>query len=103
MIVGQHDDGLATFYNVGLGASPGHIQYNGIGKVGVRFDSGASGINESILVRSGSTLPQLEILLWALGKRQMNYLVTIGSWSIQQFGPAGSEESFVGRLRSNAS
>ena len=52
--LGQYDDGLATFYNVDLGASPGHIQYNGIGRIGVRFDAGASGINaavKSILVR----------------------------------------------------
>ena len=26
----QYDDGLATMYNVDLGASPRHIQYNGI-------------------------------------------------------------------------
>ena len=42
---GQYDDALRTFYDVPLGASPGPIQYNGIGRVGVRFDSGASGIN----------------------------------------------------------
>jgi hypothetical protein len=31
-----------------LGASPGHIAFNGIGRVGVRFDSGASGVNTSV-------------------------------------------------------
>jgi hypothetical protein len=44
----QFDDGLATLYDVSIGAAtPGHIQYNGIGRVGVRFDSGASGLNSS--------------------------------------------------------
>lgn len=45
----QFDDGLTTLYDSSLGAAttPGHIQYNGIGRLGVRFDSGASGLNSS--------------------------------------------------------
>lgn len=44
----QFDDGLSPLYDVSLCAStPGHIQYNGIGRVSVRFDSGASGFNSS--------------------------------------------------------
>jgi hypothetical protein len=47
--LGLPGDGLATFYNVDLGTtSPGHIQYNGIGRVGVRFDAGAAGLNTSV-------------------------------------------------------
>jgi hypothetical protein len=48
IVLGQYDDGLTTFYNVELGASPGHIQYNGVVRTGVRFDSGASGLNSSV-------------------------------------------------------
>ena len=64
MVVGAHDDGLTTFYNVGLGVSPGHIAFSGIGRVRVRFDSGASGLTpaiKSVLVRFRSTVPQLEL------------------------------------------
>jgi hypothetical protein len=43
----QFDDGLTTLYDSSIGAAttPGHIQYNGIGRLGVRVDSGASGLN----------------------------------------------------------
>ena len=44
----QFDDGLSPLYDVSLCAStPGHIQYNGIGRVSARLDSGASGFNSS--------------------------------------------------------
>ena len=33
MVVGQDDDGLATLYDVDLGASPGHIAFKGIGRL----------------------------------------------------------------------
>jgi hypothetical protein len=44
VVLGQYDDGLATLYNKDLGASPVHIQYNGVVRTGVRFDAGASGL-----------------------------------------------------------
>jgi hypothetical protein len=35
-------------YDSSIGAAtPGHIQYYGIGRVGIGFDSGASGLNSS--------------------------------------------------------
>jgi hypothetical protein len=44
----QFDNGLTTLYDVSIcAATPGHIQCNGIGMAGVRFDSGASGLNSS--------------------------------------------------------
>jgi hypothetical protein len=44
----QFDNGLTPLYEVSIcAATPGHIQYNGIRRVGVRFDSGASGLNSS--------------------------------------------------------
>ena len=30
IVAGQCDDGLTTFYDVHLGASPGHIQHKGL-------------------------------------------------------------------------
>jgi len=44
----QFGDGLTPLYDVNIYAdTPGHIQYNGIRRLGVRFDCGASGLNSS--------------------------------------------------------
>ena len=101
---GQHDDGLTTLYNVDLGASPSHIQYNGIGRVGIRFDAGASGIDSSVksvwvrFRKYGNPTGNITI---GVRKASDDSLVTIGTWPIESFSPAATEQSFVARLRSN--
>lgn len=46
---GQYDDGLTTFYNVEVGASPNHIHHaGGIGRTGVQFNAWASGLGVSV-------------------------------------------------------
>jgi hypothetical protein len=106
VITGQYDDGLTTFYNVDLGASPGHIAYNGIGRVGVRYDASASGLNtsvKSVLVKFrkyGSPTGNITV---GVRKASDDSLVTIGTFPIEGFNhvPAATEQSLVLRLRSN--
>ena len=90
VLFGQYDDGLTTYYNVDLGASPGHIQYNGIGRVGVRFDAGAGGLNtsmKSVWVRFRTYGNPMGNITIGIRKASDDSLVTIGTWPVEQFGP----------------
>jgi hypothetical protein len=100
---GKSDDGLTTFYDMDLGAAPNHIQHNGIGRTGVRLDSGASAIGtstKSVLLRFRKYgLPTGPITV-GVRKASDDSLVTLGTWNIEHF-PANVEQSIVVRLRSN--
>lgn len=101
---GQYDDGLTSLYDVGLDATPGHIQFNGIERAGIRFDAGAGGLNTSVksvwvrFRKYGSPTGNITV---GIRKAADDSLVTIGTWPIEQFGPAETEQSFIVRLRSN--
>jgi hypothetical protein len=102
---GQHDDGLTSLYDIDIGTSPNHIQYNGIGKVGVRFDAGAGGLNaavKSVWVRFRKYGNPSGPIIVGIRKASDDSLITLGLWPIEQFGPAGEEQYFAIRLRSNA-
>lgn len=98
----KSDDGLATFYNMDLDATPGHIAHNGIGRTGVRFDAGASGIGtpiRSVLVRFRKYgLPTGPITINIRKGTDDTVAATIGTWNIEHF-PAGVEQSIVVRNR----
>lgn len=51
----QYDDGLATLYNIVLGATPNHVQHTGsVVRTGVRYETGSAGIGtkvQSVLIR----------------------------------------------------
>ena len=44
----QFDDVLSTWYSVDLDATPNHVQHNGIGRTGVRFEAGSAGIGQKV-------------------------------------------------------
>lgn len=49
ILSGQYDDGLTTFHNVEVSASPNHIQHaGGIGRTGVQFNAWASDLGVSV-------------------------------------------------------
>ena len=104
LVLGQYDDELATLYDMDQGASPGHNAFNGIGRVGVRFDSEASGLNaaiKSVLVRFRKYGNPTGNITIGVRKASDDSLVTIGTWPIAAIGPASTEQSFVVRLRTN--
>jgi hypothetical protein len=97
----QFDDGLITRYNVvGNG---NYLSFNGIGRAGIRFDSGSASIGssvKSVLVRGrkyGSPTGNITV---NVRKASDDSAVTIGIYPIQNL-LTGIESSFVVRLRSN--
>jgi hypothetical protein len=103
LLSGQYDDGLTTFYDVSLNATPNHIQYDGIERVGVRLDSGASAIGlpiKSVWLRFRKYgLPTGPITV-NVRKVSDDSAVLIGTFDIQHF-PAEVEQSLVIRNRNN--
>jgi hypothetical protein len=105
--LGQHDDGMTTLYNMPTGAVPGTIQYNGVTRVGVRIDAGSTAIGlpiKSVVVNGrkyGSPTGNITV---GVRKALDDSLVTIGTVSMTTgfAGSAGSDFSFVVRLRTNA-
>lgn len=106
IISGQYDDKLTTFYDVQLGASPGHIQYNGIERVEARYDAGASGLGTSVksvwlrFRKYGN--PTGNITINIRKGSDDTVAETIGTWPIKSYGIAETELSIARRLRSNA-
>ena len=106
LLSGQYDDGLVTQYDIDLGTSPNHIQHNGIGRTGVRFETGSAGIGtvvKSVLVRFrkyGSPTGNITI---GVRKASDDSLVTIGTYDIAALSLAGTEQTFVVRNRFNQS
>jgi hypothetical protein len=98
----KSDDGLTTFYDIA--GDGNYLAHNGIGRTGVRFDAGASGIGtpiRSVVVRFRKYgLPTGNI---TINQRNAADAVqaTLGTWPIEHF-PAGVENEIVVRLRSNA-
>ena len=107
ILSGQYDDGLTTFYDRGLGSSPGHIQYNGITRVGVRFDASASGLTKKVMSvrvrfrKYGS--PTGNVTVNVRKASDDTVAATIGTWSIQSFGMEGTEQEIAIRNRFNNS
>ena len=53
ILSGQYDDVLSTYFSVDVGTSPNHIQHaGGIGRTGVRFETGASGLCQVAFILS---------------------------------------------------
>lgn len=100
---GQYDDGLITFYDRGLGSSPGVIQYNGIGRVGVRFDASASGLTKKVMSvwvrfrKYGN--PTGNVTVNVRKASDDTVAATIGTWDIASFGTAGEELQIAIRNR----
>ena len=74
-------------------------------RVGVRFDAGADGLNtsmKSVWVRFRKYgAPTGNITIGIRKASDGSLVTTIGTWPIEQFGPAATEQSFVVRPRSN--
>lgn len=101
LLSGQYDDGLTTFYQVDPDVTPTHIQYDGIERVGVRLDSGASAIGspiKSVWLRFRKYgLPTGPITV-NVRKATDDSAVLIGIFNIEHF-PADTEQSLVIRNR----
>lgn len=103
ILSGQYDDGLTERYNVGLDATPTHIAFNGITRVGVRFDASASGLGvpvQSVWVRFrkyGNPTGNLTVNIREGSDDTV--AATIGTWDIASFGAAGTEETIIIRNR----
>ena len=101
ILSGQYDDGLTTHYNVASNAN--YLQFNGIGRVGVRFDASASGLGSSvksvtcILRKYG--LPTGNITV-GIRKASDDSLVPIRTFPIESL-PSTSDMSVAFRLRTN--
>jgi hypothetical protein len=101
LVSGQYDDELTTFYNVPSNAN--YMQFNGIGRVGVRYDASASGLNTPVksvwIYFRKYGLPSGNITV-GVRKASDDSLVTIGTFPIEHF-QQGAEQSLALRLRSN--
>lgn len=106
--LGQHDDGMTTLYNVPTGAVPGTIQYNGVTRCGVRIDAGSTAIGlpiKSVVVNGRKYGNPSGNITVAIRKASDDTIAaTIGTVSMTTgfAGSAGSDFSFVVRLRTNA-
>lgn len=102
----QSDDGMTTFYNVDSNAN--YLQYNGIGRVGVRFDASASGLTKamkSVRFRFRKYGSPTGNVVCGIRKASDDSLVTIGSFPIQSVGAQGTTgeiTEYAFRLRSQA-
>lgn len=101
------DDGLTDHYNRGLNNNPtaGHIAHNGITRTGVRFDAGASGLNQKIqsvwvfFRKYGN--PTGNITVNIRKGTDDTIAATIGTWPITVGTAGATEQSFAVRNRSN--
>lgn len=105
---GNFDDGLQTLYSIPTGAVPGTIQYNGVTRVGVRVDAGSTAIGlpiKSVVVNGRKYGNPSGNITVAIRKASDDTIAaTIGTLSMTTgfAGSAGSDFSFVVRLRTNA-
>jgi hypothetical protein len=105
LLSGQYDDGLTTFYNVAVGASPNHIQHaGGIGRTGVRFETSASGLTfpvKSVMINFRKYgFPTGNITINIRKASDDTVAATIGTFPIESF-PANVEQTLVLRNRLN--
>jgi hypothetical protein len=106
LLSGQYDDGLVTQYEIPLGVSPNHVQHNGIGRTGLRFETGSAGIGvkvQSVLVRFRKYGAPTGNITVGIRKASDDSLVTIGTWDISALAPAATEHSVSVRNRFNQS
>jgi hypothetical protein len=98
-VLGQYDDGLGTLYNMDLGATPNHVQHNGIGRTGVRFETGSAGLGtivKSVLIRYRKYgAPTGNITVNIRKASDDTVAATIGTWSITALGEAAATEQQV--------
>jgi hypothetical protein len=102
ILSGQYDDGLGSFYNVASDAN--YLQYNGIGRVGERFDASASGLGtsvKSVLIRFRKCGLLTGPITVGVRKASDDSLVTINTIPIESFPSTNTEQSVALRLRSN--
>lgn len=100
---GQYsDDGLTSKYEIGSTGT--YLQYNGIGRAGIRFETGSAGLGtsvKSVLVKGRKYgLPSGNITVNIRKASDDTVAATIGTFPIEAF-PSNTEQSFALRLRAN--
>jgi hypothetical protein len=105
LLSGAYDDGLTTFYQIDPDATPTHLAHNGIGRTGVQYNAGASGIGtpvRSVWLRFKKYgLPTGPITV-NIRNSSDTIVATIGTFNIEHF-PAGVEQQLTLRNRFNNS